>query len=184
MTSSPAMHPDTPTPADSAPVRAVPEDYGSVTPYVVSGDAVGLLDWMIEVFGAVDRGRMLLPDGSVGHGEVLIGNRVVNVISRQPGWPVAPAFLSAYVEDADAVHARALAAGATEATPAVVTAWGDRTSRVIDPFGNLWWLQSHVEDVPPDEMARRLADDRYVTAMTTLATTGDEAMRTLAAPPA
>ena len=179
MTSSPGMDSDTPR----APVRAVPEDYGSVTPYVVSGDAVGLLDWMVEVFDAVDRGRMLLPDGSVGHGEVLIGNRVVNVISRQPGWPVAPAFLSAYVEDADAVHARALAAGATEATPAVVTAWGDRTSRVLDPFGNLWWLQSHVEDVPPDEMTRRLSDERYVAAMTTLATTGDAAMRALATRP-
>ena len=77
----------------------------------------------------------------------------------------APAFFRLYLEDADTAYAQALAAGATSVTRVTELFWGDRVGRVRDPFGNIWWLQSHVADVPPDEMQARMTEPAMVEAM-------------------
>jgi uncharacterized glyoxalase superfamily protein PhnB len=145
-------------------VRTVPADYGSVTPYVVVRGAVRFLDFLRDAFGAVERGRFVNEDGTIGHAEVWLGNRVVQMFDAKATWPDTPSFITLYVEDCDAVHARALAAGATEVTPLSTNAWGDRGSRICDPFGNIWWIQTHVEDVG-EEMARRMGQPAYVEGM-------------------
>ena len=88
----------------------------------------------------------------------------------RPEWPDIPALLSLYVDDCDAVHAQALTAGATEITPLATTAFGDRGSRVRDPFGNIWWIQTHVRDASLEEMGNPTPAqaDAMQDAMTTL----------------
>lgn len=158
-------------------VQPVPGDYGSLCPYVAVRNAAAFLEFLHEAFDAVERGRIVLEDGTIGHAEVWLGNRVVQMFDARPGWPDTPAFLSLYVEDCDAVHAQALAAGATEITPLFTNAWGDRMSRVRDPFGNIWWIQSHVEDVDDAEMMRRMGDPAYMDGTRRAQLTLDEELR-------
>jgi PhnB protein len=83
----------------------------------------------------------------------------------KPEWPDTPAFLRLYVADADAVHRQALDAGATSVTEVTHLFWGDRVGRVRDPFGNLWWIQSRVEEVDPEEMQRRAGEQEWIDRM-------------------
>jgi len=161
----------------ASPVQPIPADYGSLCPYVAVRNAAAFLDFLHEAFGAVERGRVVLEDGSIGHAEVWIGNRVVQMFDARPGWPDTPAFLSLYVEDCDAVHAQALAAGASEVTALFTNAWGDRMGRVRDPFGNIWWIQTHVEDVDETEMIRRMGDAVYMEGTQRAQQTLDDEMR-------
>jgi PhnB protein len=160
-----------------AVVRAIPEDYGSITPYVVVRGAARFLDFLQEAFGAVERGRVPNDDGTLGHAEVWIGNRVLQMFDAKEEWPDTPAFLTLYVEDCDATHRRALAAGATEVTPLGNNAWGDRGSRIRDPFGNIWWIQTHVEDVSEEEMLRRMGEEQYIDGMQVAQDTLDGELR-------
>jgi hypothetical protein len=95
----------------------------------------------------------------------------------KPEWPDIPALLSLYVDDCDTVHAQAIAAGATEITPLATTAFGDRGSRVRDPFGNIWWIQTHIEDVGDEEMVRRLSEPAYLEVMRIAQQTLDDELR-------
>ena len=101
------------------------------------------------------------------------------MFDRRKDWPATPAFLMHYVDDADATHQRALAAGCVQVTALSTNAWGDRGSRVRDPFGNIWWIQSHVEDVPEDEMMRRMADAEHQALIAESTETLDASMRAL-----
>jgi PhnB protein len=93
------------------------------------------------------------------------------------GWPDTPAFLRLYVPDADAAYQRALAAGATPVTAVTALFFGDRVGRVRDPLGNIWWIQSHAEDVDPSEMERRSQDPAAVQALRYVETSLNTAMR-------
>lgn len=149
----------------SMAVRAIPEDYGSLTTYVGVHGAVKFLDFLKTAFDAKERGRVENPDGKIGHAEVWLGNRVLNMFDLQDGWPETPNFLSLYVEDADKVFQQALAAGATVVTALGNNAWGDRIGRVRDPFGNIWWIQTHVEDVSQEEIFKRMQEPEFLEQM-------------------
>jgi PhnB protein len=166
----------------SGKVRPIPEGYGSVTPYVIVKGVSAFIDFLGKAFGAVERFRVPNEDGTIGHAEVLIGDRMVMMFDARPDWPATAAFLSLYVEDCDAVHRAALDAGAVEVTPLSTNAWGDRGSRVRDPFGNLWWIQSHVEDVTEEEMARRMEQELYRAQMRVSTDTLDREIRTIQTP--
>ena len=157
--------------------QAIPSDYGAVTPYIVVKGAQPFIDFLKAAFGAEERGRFINPDGTVGHAEVTIGGRVIQMFDARPGWPDTPSFITLYVEDADAIRDSALAAGATEITPIDDTAWGDRMCRVCDPFGNIWWIQTHRHDVSGDEMTRRMSQPKYVENLRIAAQTFDDEMR-------
>jgi uncharacterized glyoxalase superfamily protein PhnB len=164
-------------PDDLHTVRRVPEDYGSVTPYVIVRGAAQFLDFLHEAFGAVERGRVYNDDGTIGHAEVWIGNRVLMMFDARDGWPDTPSFLTLYVNDCDAVHRQALKAGAAEVTELSTNAWGDRGSRIRDPFGNIWWIQTHVEDVAEEEMVKRMQQQEHVDGMRDAQETLDREMR-------
>ena len=144
---------------------AIPEGYPPVTPYLIVDGAAEAIDFYSSVLGAKERMRMDGPGGKIGHAEVEIGESVVMLADEHPeigatgprtvgGTPVS---LHVYVEDADAVFARALEAGATERSPMEDKFYGDRSGSFEDPFGHHWHVATHVEDVPPDEMAKRAA---------------------------
>jgi PhnB protein len=94
-------------------------------------------------------------DGGIGHAEVRIGDSVVMMFDAKADWPETPAFLRFYVEDCDAVYQQALKAGAISVTKPTNVPWGDRICRVDDPFGNLWWIMTRIEDVSPEEEEKR-----------------------------
>jgi uncharacterized glyoxalase superfamily protein PhnB len=141
--------------------QRIPDGYHAVTPYVIVKGAAKFVAFTEQAFGATDRGQVPNDDGTIGHAEIQIADSVVMTFDAKPDWPATPAFLTLYVEDCDAVHHAALAAGATTVTPLSTNAWGDRGSRIRDPFGNIWWIQSHVEDVAEDEILRRMGDAAF-----------------------
>jgi PhnB protein len=159
-------------------VDPIPTEYPRVTPYVITRNAAGFRDFVVEVFGATDRGRFVNEDGTIGHGELQLGEAVILTFDRSDSWPETPAFLSVYVEDCDAVHRKALDAGATEITSQATTFYGDRGGRVRDPYGNIWWIQSRVEVVDDAAAERRLEEGgEYLDALIRAQQTLDEALQ-------
>ena len=157
--------------------HAAPGGYSTVTPWVISSDTARLIDFVQAAFGAHELARVPGPDGRIGHAEVRIGDAVVMMFDRADGWPETPGFLRLYVEDADLVYQRALAAGATSITPVTSLFFGDRVSRVRDPLGNIWWIQAHEEDIDPAELARRPQDPAAMAALRLVEESLDTAMR-------
>jgi PhnB protein len=149
----------------SSEVRAVPRGYAAVTPWIISRDTAQLIEFTQAAFGAEELGRVPGPAGGKGHAEVRIGDSVVMMFDAYEDWPDTPSFLRLYVEDGDAVVERALNAGAAPVTRMTGLFFGDRVGRVRDPLGNIWWIQTHVEDVDPVQMAQRSADPAVAQAM-------------------
>lgn len=146
-------------------VKPVPQGYFTVTPWIISRDTGRLIDYLKAAFDAEELGRMADDAGRIEHAEVRIGDSVVMLFDAKPDAPPTLAYLRLFVEDADAVHRKAVAAGGTSVTEVTHLLFGDRVGRVRDPLGNLWWIQTHVEDVAPDEMQRRLDDPEFSKAM-------------------
>lgn len=156
---------------------AAPPGYRTVTPWVISRDTARLIDFTRDAFGAQELARLPGPDGSIGHAEVQIGDSVLMMFDARDDWPDTPAFLRLYVADADVAYQRALAAGATSVTAVTGLFFGDRVGRIRDPLGNIWWIQAHVEDVDPAELARRPQDPAAADALRYVEMSLDAAMR-------
>jgi PhnB protein len=146
----------------SNPVRAIPEGYHTVTPYLTCKNAAQAIDYYKSIFGATEVMRMASPHGKIGHAELKIGDSFVFVSDEFPGMNSAPTpgvknacGLFIYLENVDDFFNRAVAAGATVDMPLQNQFWGDRYGKLTDPFGHQWGLSQHVEDVAPDEMERR-----------------------------
>lgn len=139
-------------------VQPIPDGYPTVTPYLVVEGATRVLDFLAAAFDAKERTRMEGPNGTIGHAEVTIGDSLIMVGDAGSEFPARPGTLHLYVEDCDATYERALAAGATSERPPEDQFYGDRMAGVNDSAGNQWWIATHVEDVSPDEMARRAAE--------------------------
>jgi uncharacterized glyoxalase superfamily protein PhnB len=146
-------------------VRGVPAGYHSVSPWIISRDTAKLIDFVTAAFGAQELARVMGDDGTIGHAEFRIGDSIVLAFDARPTWPETPAFMRLYVEDADATYRTALAAGAVSITEVTEMFWGDRVGRVRDPLGNLWWVQTRIEDLSWEEMERRATEPKYVEAM-------------------
>lgn len=136
-------------------VKPIPDGYPPVIPYLIVKGVPRLIDFLTQVFGATEMSRFAGPDGDVGHAELKIGESMIMMGEAGAQWPASPASLMVYVEDTDAAYARALAAGATSLTEPSNQFYGDRSANVRDPFGNQWFIATHVEDVSHDEMMRR-----------------------------
>ncbi|MFD4502372.1 VOC family protein [Streptomyces sp. NPDC058457] len=147
------------------PGNAAPDGYTTVAPWVVTDDTGAFLDFVTQAFGGTELGRVPTEDGLIGHAEIRIGDTVVLAFDRHPDWPGLPSLLRVFVADADDTFDRAVAAGAEVVTSPADDAFGQRGGRVKDPFGNIWWVVAHVEDVSEEEMWRRLREPVYAEAM-------------------
>lgn len=136
-------------------VQPIPAGYHTVTPYLVVPGVANVLAFLEKAFDAKVTERMEAPPGTVRHAEVRIGTSMVMLGEHQGPKPPMPAMLYVYVPDTDATFRRALAAGATSLMEPANQFYGDRNAGVADSGGNQWWIATHVEDVPPDELARR-----------------------------
>lgn len=146
----------------SKSVRAIPEGYHNVTPYLTCKNSAQAIDFYKSAFGATEIMRMTTPDGKVSHAELKIGDSHIFLADEFPGMSTAPTpgvknacgiFL--YLENVDAAFNRAVAGGANVEMPLENQFWGDRYGKITDPFGHSWGLAQHVEDVTPEEMKRR-----------------------------
>jgi PhnB protein len=144
-------------------VKPIPEGYHTATPYLAVDDAAQAIEYYKKVFGAQERVRMDAPEGKIGHAELQIGDSMVMLADSFPQSATRPpkelggtsASVFMYVEDVDAVVKQAVEAGATITMEVADQFWGDRFGSVQDPFGHSWSIATHVEDVPPEEMAER-----------------------------
>lgn len=147
------------------PAKPIPDGYHSVTPYLIVSGAAKALDFYVRALGAEERVRMPGPGGKIMHAEIQIGDSMVMLADEFPemgakspqsigGTPVG---ICLYVEDVDARFKKAIAAGAKEERPVQNQFYGDRSGTLIDPFGHKWTIATHIEDVTPEEMGRRMA---------------------------
>jgi PhnB protein len=145
--------------------KPIPDGASTVSPYLMIRGATQAIAFYQKVFGAIVRLKMDGPAGIIMHAELQIGNSNIMLADENPehgnfgpakfgGSPIA---LALYVTDVDAVFAKALAAGARQYRPLANQFYGDRSGSVIDPFGHLWHLSTHIEDVTPEEMKNRMA---------------------------
>ena len=146
-------------------VKPIPDGYHSVTPYLIVNGGPSALEFYKKVFGATEVSRFDGPDGKLAHAEIRIGDSMVMLSDefgemgfRGPhsigGSPVG---IMLYVEDCDQMFNRAVAAGATVKKPLEDQFYGDRSGTLEDPFGHLWTIATHKEDVTPEELQRRMA---------------------------
>lgn len=146
-------------------VKPIPDGYHSVTPYLIVDGAAAAIDFYKKAFGAVEVMRMPAPGGKIGHAEIKIGDSHVMLAdenaemnARSPrsvgGTPLS---LLVYVEDVDKTVALAVAAGAKVESPVENKFYGDRMGGILDPFGHKWYVGTHIEDVTPEEMKKRMA---------------------------
>ena len=144
-------------------VKPIPEGYHSVTPYLIIRGAAEAIEFYKKAFGAVELFRFPSPDGKVGHAEIKIGDSPVMLADEYPDMGYkgpqsiggSPVSLMIYVEDVDTIFNQAVTAGATVKEALQDKFYGDRLGTVIDPFGHIWHLSTHKEDVSLEEMERR-----------------------------
>ena len=144
--------------------KAIPEGYHTATPYLIVNGASQAIDFYKQVFGATELCRMPSPEGRIGHAELKIGDSVIMLADevREMGYRSPRALggsavsLLLYVEDVDSVFNKAIEAGGTVQRPIANQFYGDRSGTLEDPFGHIWTIATHVEDVPPEEMKKRV----------------------------
>ncbi|MEO7556372.1 MAG: VOC family protein [Acidimicrobiales bacterium] len=144
-------------------VKPIPDGYPRVTPYLIVEGAADAIEFYTRVLGAEERVRMPGPGGRVGHAELELGDSVVMLADAFPDMGIrdpkaiggTPVSLAVYVEDAGRTFADAIAAGAIEVEPVEDKFYGDRVGQFEDPFGHRWSVMTHIEDMSPEEMARR-----------------------------
>jgi PhnB protein len=138
-------------------VSPIPDGYPIVSPYLMVKDAARFIDFMGGVFDAKLVRQIRQPDGKIGHTELRIGDSLIMLAEAHEPHAPTPIMLHFYVQDVDAIFARAIAAGATAVSPPTDQFYGDRSGGVTEPTGNTLWISTHIEDVSPDELQRRAA---------------------------
>ena len=146
-------------------VKPIPEGYHAVTPYLIVNGGAKAIDFYKKAFGAMELFRMAQPDGKIGHAEIKIGDSPIMLADEAPAMDAkspqsfggSPVGIHLYVEDVDKVFNQAIAAGSKVERPVEDKFYGDRAGGVIDPFGHRWYISTHKEDVPPEELEKRAA---------------------------
>lgn len=137
-------------------VKPVPEGYHSLTPILTVEGASSLITFLKDVFDANEEEVYKGPDGRVVHAELTIGDSIIMLSDANPQFPAFGNMINVYTEDVDATYKRALAAGAISLREPSNQFYGDRTAGVKDKHGNQWWIATHIEDVSPQELERRM----------------------------
>jgi PhnB protein len=149
--------------------KSIPDGYHGATPYLIVNDAAAAIEFYKKAFGATELMRMPKPNGKIGHAEIKIGDSPIMLADEAPevgarsprtigGSPVS---ILLYVDDVDTTFTKAVNGGAKVQRPVADQFYGDRTGGVEDPFGHLWYIATHVEDVSPEEMKKRAAAAGY-----------------------
>ena len=147
-------------------VKPIPEGYHTVTPYLIVDDAAAAIDFYSRALGAVELMRLAGPGGSIMHAEIKVGDSPVMLADANPDWDMkgppalggTPVTLAVYVENVDEVFQRAVSAGGQEVRPVQDQFYGDRTGTLRDPYGHVWTIATHTEDLEPAEIEKRFEE--------------------------
>ncbi len=150
-------------------VNYIPKGYHTATPYLIAKDAVAAIEFYKTAFGATELERITDENGAIRHGEFKIGDSPFMITNEHPDFPAwqsplsrggSPVHIYLYVEDVDAMFKHAISCGATELLPVQDQFYGDRIGGLTDPFGHVWYIATHIEDVPAEEIIRRAAEGK------------------------
>jgi PhnB protein len=139
----------------------LPKGFHTITPNIIVDDAEQAVAFLKAALGATESYRLTMSDGKIAHCELKIGNSILNLGASMEGWPAHGLVAQIYVEDSDALFQRAVQAGAKVIMPMTDMFFGSREGRVADPFGNVWIIATLKEEVPPEEMQRRMKAEGY-----------------------
>ena len=137
-------------------VNPIPEGFHTVTPYFVVSDISEFISYLENAFNAIPKRQTKMPDGTIMNAEIQIGNSMIMVGQANEKWPTQAFGIYLYVEDTDATYKSALEAGGRSLMEPADMFYGDRNAGVLDPFGNNWWIATHVEDVTDEEIEIRM----------------------------
>lgn len=166
----------------SQQISIVPQGYTTVTPWIISPSSADLIQFLSAAFGAeeVPNSRITNEDGIIIHVVVKIGDALVMLFDARKDWPSTPAYLNLYVADVEAAYECALQLGARSVTDITTLWFGEKVCRIIDPFGNLWWINERVEEIDftiPEEVGQRASTPEAVAGITYIQRSLDEAMK-------
>lgn len=141
-------------------IKPIPDGYHTITPYLLVENVGDYIDFLVKAFGASHIYATKMPDGTVTHADLMIGDSHLMLGKANDDWKPNPTMLYLYVPDTDATYQKALGAGATSLMEPANQHYGDRNAGVLDATGNQWWIATHVEDVSPEELQKR-EEKRY-----------------------
>jgi PhnB protein len=141
------------------PVKPIPDGYHTITPYLMIQDSPKFIEFLNRAFDAKEIHRSETKDGKIMHAEVKVGDSMIMLSEASSQFPAEPAKFYLYVKDTDAAYKQALAAGATSIMEPADQFYGDRNAGVKDSFGITWWIGTHVEDVSPEEIKKRMEEN-------------------------
>lgn len=164
-------------------IRTFPENYTAVTPWIISTSSAELIRFMKEAFDAeeIPNSRITDENGVIIHVVVKIANAMIMLFDSRAGWGPTPAFLNLYVEDVEKTYQKSIALGAKSLTDITTLYFGEKVCRILDPFGNLWWINQRVEEIDftkPHEIGRRASTPEAIEAIAYIQTSLDEALKT------
>ncbi|MEK6411025.1 MAG: VOC family protein [Acidobacteriota bacterium] len=151
-------------------VSHIPAGYHTATPYLIAKDAAAAIEFYKKAFGATELERITDESGAVRHGEFKIGDSPFMITDEHPDYPAwqsplsrggSPVHIYLYVEDVDAAFKQAISCGATELLPVQDQFYGDRSGALTDPFGHVWYIATHIEDVSSEEIMRRASEGKH-----------------------
>ena len=145
-------------------VKPVPDGHRTVAPYLAIKNAASALEFYKKAFGAIETYKLIIPDGRVGHAEIRLGDSLIMLADEFPEFGGkapeslggSPVSIHLYVDDVDVFVKKAVGEGARELKPVADQFYGDRSGQLQDPFGHLWWVATHKEDVAPEELQKRV----------------------------
>ena len=163
-------------------IKTVPDHYTSVTPWIISPSSATLIEFLKAAFEAeeIPNSRITNEDGTIIHVVVKIGDAMVMLFDSRKDWAPTPSFLNLYVEDIEKVYNKSIELGATSVTDITALYFGEKVCRILDPFGNLWWINQRIEEIDytkPEEIGQRASTPEAVKGIMYIQKTLDEALK-------
>ncbi|RKR84653.1 putative glyoxalase superfamily protein PhnB [Mucilaginibacter gracilis] len=164
-------------------LKTVPDHYTSVTPWIISQSSAKLIEFLKAAFDAeeIPHSRITNKEGIIIHVVVKIGDALIMLFDSREGWPPTPSFLNLYVEDVEDVYQKSIEFGAKSVTDITALWFGEKVCRILDPFGNLWWINQRIEEIDftkPGEIGRIASTPEAVQGIAYIQTSLDEALKT------
>jgi len=163
-------------------IKTVPDNYTSVTPWIISPSSADLIEFLKAAFEAeeIPNSRITNESGIIIHVVIKIGNALVMLFDSREGWGSTPSFLNLYVEDVEKTYKKSIELGAKSVTDVTELWFGEKVCRILDPFGNLWWINERVEEIDftkPDEIAQRANTPEGVAGIAYIQKSLEEALK-------
>lgn len=163
-------------------IKIVPDNYTSVTPWIISPSSANLIEFLKAAFEAeeIPNSRIINEEGVIIHVVVKIGNAMVMLFDSRKDWAPTPVFLNLYVADIEKVYQKTLELGATSVTDITTLYFGEKVCRILDPFGNLWWINQRIEEIDftkPEEIGRRASTPEAIKGIAYIQKSLDEALK-------